>query len=218
MSGTYLTPAYTTDKVQIYQVSGVPDSYARPAPFDFGANQPATPAAPPAATAPAGLEELEEANAANPLDGPTAFGLAEMYRAMGRLDDAATVLEPAVRANPSDIGVIHLWGDILTQAGRYPEAEEAYMLAARGSPTADNWNKLGTALIDWGELDKAEIALSQAVAADPQAPDPHYQLGRLFAQRGDSARAAAELQAYLELAPAGPWAEAARSLLAGLGQ
>jgi YYY domain-containing protein len=218
MSGTYLTPAYTTDKVQIYQVTGVPDSYARPAPFDFGANQPATPAAPPAATAPAGLEELEEANAANPLDGPTAFGLAEMYRAMGRLDDAATVLEPAARANPSDIGVIHLWGDILTQAGRYPEAEEAYMLAARGSPTADNWNKLGTALIDWGELDKAEIALSQAVAADPQAPDPHYQLGRLFAQRGDSARAAAELQAYLELAPAGPWAEAARSLLAGLGQ
>jgi YYY domain-containing protein len=214
MRGTYLTPVYDTPEVQIYQVSGVPDSYARPAPFDFAAE--AAPAAPGTVVVPAGLAELEEANAADPTNGPLAFGLAELYRDMGRLDDAARVLEPAARANPVDTGVMHLWGDILTEAGRHDEAEQAYLLAAQASPTAGNWNKLGTALVDQGELDKAEVALGQGVAADPFAPDPHFQLGRLFVERGDEERAATELQRYLELAPDGQWADEARRMLAGL--
>ena len=219
MRDTYLTPVYTTAQVQIYQVTGLPESYARPAPFDFAADAPATrPAQLPAGEAPAGLEELELANAASPSDGPLAFGLAELYRELGRLDDAAAVLEPAGRANPKDTGVLHLWGDILSDAGRYADAEEAYMLAARGSPTAGNWNKLGAALLEWGKLDKAELALSQAVVADAQSPDPYFQLGKLFAQRGEGERATSQLQIYLQLAPDGPWAGDARRLLTELGQ
>ena len=163
------------------------------------------------------MVELEEAHRANPSDGPTAFGLAERYRAMGRLADAAAVLEPAARANPGDMGVLHLWGDILSEAGRHAEAEEAFMLAIESQPTASNWNKLGTALLSWGELDKAEIALMQARVADPEAPDPYYRLGQLFAERGDNQRASEELKRYLELAPDGPWAGDVRKLLAELG-
>jgi Flp pilus assembly protein TadD len=216
MVGTYLEPVYSTPEVQIYAVSGVPASYARPTPFDFAATQPDPPAVLPAGEAPAGLAELEAANRANPTDGPTAFGLAELYRRQGRLAEAARVLEPPARANPSDTGVQHLWGDILSEAGRYAEATEAYTLAARGAPTAGNWNKLGTALLDWGEIDKAAVALGQALAADPWAPDPYYQLGRLFVRSGDRAQAIDSLQTYLELDPAGRWAGEARALLAEL--
>ena len=215
LSDTYLQPLYDASGVQIYAVTGVPADYARPAPFDFAAAEAQRqPPARPAGDAPAGLAELEEANRANPTDGPTAFGLAERYRDMGLLADAAAVLEPAARANPRDLGVLHLWGDILADAARFAEAEEAYMLAAQAEPSAANWNKLGAALVDWGALDKAEIALGQALVADPRAPDPYYQLGRLFARRGDTGRATVELETYLQLAPDGPWAGEARRLLA----
>jgi YYY domain-containing protein len=215
MRDTYLAPVYETAQVQIYQVSGLPPNYGRPEPYDFAAEA-TQPAAPPSGEALAGLAELEEANKADPTNGPLAFGLAERYRDLGRLAEAAAVLEPAARANPQDTGVLHLWGDILTRAGRYPEAEEAYLLAAQARPTVGNWNKLGAALLDWGELDKAEIALRQASAADLAAPEPYFQLGRLFAQRGEAAAAATELQRYLALAPDGPWAAEARALLDGL--
>ncbi|PDW03443.1 hypothetical protein CJ255_08930 [Candidatus Viridilinea mediisalina] len=216
MSDNYLDVIYNNAEVQIYAVRSIPDQYARLQPHNFASE--AAPPPPPAAPAevPAELAELEAAHQANPTHGPTAFGLAEQYRRLGRLDDAAQVLAPAAQANPDDIGVIHLWGDILSEAGRFREAEEAYMVAAKNNPTAGNWNKLGAALVDWGELDKAAIALGNALMLDPQEPEPYYQIGRLFALRGDHFEASDALQTYLRLAPEGRWAAAARELLAEL--
>ncbi|NCC36283.1 MAG: tetratricopeptide repeat protein, partial [Chloroflexia bacterium] len=74
-------------------------------------------------------------------------------------------------------------------------------------------NKLGAALLSWGEFDKAEIALSQAVAANPNEPEPYFRLGQLFREIGDRDRARAMLETYLQLAPDGPWAAEARQLL-----
>ncbi|RRR77814.1 MAG: hypothetical protein EI684_01015, partial [Candidatus Viridilinea halotolerans] len=219
MSERYLDAIYTTPEVQIYAVRGIPEQYARPVPFNFdGQAAPPLPVQPSDEAVPRDLAELEAANRIDPTHGPTAFGVAERYRRLGRLDDAARVLEPAARAKPSDIGVIHLWGDILAEAGRFSEAEDAYMLAAQAQPTAGNWNKLGTALVDWGELDKAALALGNALVADPQEPDVYYQIGRLFALRGDRAEAIDALQNYLRLAPEGRWAGAARELLEELGE
>ncbi|MEI8306988.1 MAG: DUF2298 domain-containing protein [Chloroflexales bacterium] len=214
MESSYLSRVYDQQHVQIYQVHGVPQSYAtlqavRP-PTDT-----AHPKLPPGAIT-ADLQALEQAVANNPTDAPNAFGLAERYRATDRLADAARVLTPAARANPSDVGLHHLLGDILADAGRYDEAEQAYMEAAKAVPTAGNWNKLGAALLAWGKLDKAEIALDLALSADPTIPDTHYNLGRLFAQRRDRERATAELQAYLRLAPNGPWAPDAAKILKDL--
>ena len=218
MRGLYLTPVFDTPQVQIYAVTNVPPSYARPEAVNFTAPAPISAAQrEPIDQTPPGLAAREAANQANPTDGPTAFGLAERYRDMGRLDDAARVLAPAARANPTDIGVLHLWGDILTQAKRYDEAEQAYQRAANAQPSADNWNKLGTALLEWGKFKQAEIALNLAVAADGLAPDPHYQLGRLFAQTGNTDQAKMELQTYLDLAPDGQWSDAAWLLFTQLG-
>jgi YYY domain-containing protein len=220
MRGTYLDVVYDTPKVQIYQVTNVPGFYARPEPYNFGADeQPLTaPAEPAAGEPPADLADFEAAVQADPGNGPMAFGLADRYRSIGRLDDAARVLAPAAAANPGDVGLHHLWGDILNDAGRYDEAELAYLGAVQADPSANNYYKLGEALLRWGRVDKAEIALSQAAQADPALPEPHYQLGLLFKERGESARAAAELRAYLQLAPDGPFAAGAQELLASLDQ
>jgi Flp pilus assembly protein TadD len=221
MRGSYLEPVYETPEVQIYAVRGIPAAYAQPEPYNFAADArpaPAPEAGEPAAPATnsdtAGLAALERAVAANPTDPPLAFGLAELYRRAGRLDDAARVLEPAARANPTDIGLHHLWGDILSEAGRYAEAEAAYLQAARADGSAGNWNKLGSALLQWGQLDKAEIALLQAVSADPNEPEPYFRLALLFAERGDRAAAATNARTYLTLAPDGPWAAEAAQLAA----
>lgn len=221
MRDSYLDVVYETPGVQIYAVRSIPAIYAAPQPYNFAAApQPERPplverpAPPPVRSeAPAGLEELERAVAANPTDGPLVFGLAEQYRSLNRLDDAARVLRPAAQANPGDIGLHHLWGDILTQAGRYDEAEQAYLLAAQAAPTAGNWNKLGSALLDWGRLDKAEMALNQAIAIDPATPEPYYRLGQIYYQQRKGAQAVDALETYLQLAPDGQFHAEARRLL-----
>jgi YYY domain-containing protein len=217
MRDSYLSPVYETPTVQIYQVLNIPQQYAQPAPYDFSADEPvADPEPLPPGAQPAGLSELEQAVAESPTNAPLVFGLAEAYRSVGRFDDAARVLEVAALANPEDIGLHHLWGDILVDAGRYDEAERAYLLAAQADPTAGNWNKLGAALLDWGELDKAEIALQQALSVDPDWAEPYFHLGRLFALRGDVDQARANLRRYLERDPQGPWALDAGRILADL--
>ncbi len=215
MRGNYLEPVFDNQQVQIYAVKGVPSSYARPAPVAFSTGT-ARPTPVPPVVAPPDLADLEQANLADPTIGAIAFGLAERYREMGRIADALRILEPAAQANPNDIGLHHLWGDILALAGRFDEAERAYLLAAQAQPTAENWNKLGVALLDWGAFDKAELALERAVAANPALPAPHYQLGRLFALTGEAERARAELELYLNLDPNGQWAAQARQLLVEL--
>ncbi|NNJ09920.1 hypothetical protein EKD04_006230 [Chloroflexales bacterium ZM16-3] len=214
MEDSYLSRVYDAEQVQIYQVRGVPQSYAIPAPVSRPADS-SHPDLPPGAIT-SDLAALERAIVDNPTDGPTAFGLADRYRGMGRLEEAVRVLTPAAQANPQDIGLHHLLGDILSDLGRHDEAQQAYLDAVQVDPSAGNWNKLGAALLGWGELDKAELALRQAIATDPGLPDPHYYLGRLFAQRQDRGQAMGELQTYLDLAPNGPWAADASKLLADL--
>ncbi|WP_298819187.1 DUF2298 domain-containing protein [Chloroflexus sp.] len=211
----YLRPVYEQDGVAIYAVANLPDSYrllrADPLPV-------AQPPLPPPPNEPTiDLSELEAAVAAQPTNAQFAFALAEGYRRQGRLYEAAQVLAPAAAANPGDVGLHHLWGDILAEAGRYDEAEQAYLGAIQASPTAGNYNKLATALIDWGWLDKAELALGQAMSTDPALPDPYFQLARLFMLRNQTTLARDALQRYLQLAPDGPWADEAQRMINRLG-
>jgi Flp pilus assembly protein TadD len=221
MVGTYLDPVYETPETQIYAVRELPDSYRQPLPMAFDpirapdAQQPAQ-NEPGDAVPAVDIAALEAQVAADPTNAPLVFGLAERYRDSGQLASAAAVLEPAAQANPNDIGLHHLWGDILIQAGRYEEAETAYMRAAQAQPSGGNWTKLGTGLLAGGALEKAEVALLQAVALDPNLPEPRFRLGQLYSQLGNSAQARAELERYLELEPAGQFAQDARALLAEL--
>jgi tetratricopeptide (TPR) repeat protein len=220
--------------VRIYQVGDIPGALAQPQ-VSFTPDLPPPPRADgtqpepavqpmpapqeqqPAAQQPAAdLGTLEEQVRANPQAAGPAFALAQAYRAQGRLDDAANVLLVAGDANPGDVPLHQILGDILNEAGRREEAAEAYQQAIDADPSAGNINKLGAAQLAWGDLAAAKETLSKALLVDANAPDPHYFLAQLYLKEGDSARAKAELARYLELAPQGSYSGDASNLLGSL--
>ena len=232
MAGSFLEEAFRNEQVTIYRVKenvyGYPmlPELSRPAPTrpvpgaesDSAGPDIIIPAPPPADDLrdPALLEALEQQVAADPQAAGPAFALAERYRALGRFDDAAAVLEQAARANPNDVGLHHLWGDILLDARRFDEAIEAYRAAVAASPTAGHYNKLGVGLLIASRPGDAEQVFLQAIKIDPNEAAPYYHLGTIYEQRGDERQAADWYRRYLNLAPDGLFAQQARDALGRL--
>jgi tetratricopeptide (TPR) repeat protein len=219
MTGGYLRVAYRNAGVTIYQVNdgvysivlgggpALPPIAAQPVPQALAPDEQAS------------LRVLEQQVAADPTAIRPAFTLAQRYRDSKRLDDAAAVIGNAARAHPQDVAVQHLWGDILRDAGRYDEAEAAYRAAVTADPSASNYNKLGAELIKWDQLDKAIAALNQALALDPSAPTPFYQLGVAYEKQGQPELAAEQYRAYLAKAGAdAPYRSAATQALERLAK
>jgi YYY domain-containing protein len=206
--GQYLTLAYRNAGVKIYKVN--PVVYSMNAGADVPPPKLPQPVEEPEEVAEQPLDEpqadestleaLEQQVAANPTASLPAFGLAKRYRGLNRLDDAAAVLKVAALANPKDVGLHHLWGDILRDAGRADEAEAAYRDAVAASPEAGNYNKLGVELMKWGKLDQAGEAFNQAIAADANAAEPYYHLGEIYEQQGQVDQAIDRYRTYLTLA------------------
>lgn len=189
-----VTPRAAASGPQTAPDSGLSETQgdAGPAPA-----QPADVAPQPALDLPA----LEAQNKAEPNNAGAAFALGQAYRDAGRPDDAAAVLAVAAAANPGDIGLHHMWGDALTDAKRYAEAEAAYRQAVAISPTGGNYNKLGVGLLAGGNYAQAEVAFRQALAAGTDNAEPYYQLGMVYEAQGQRDQARENYQLYLEQAP-----------------
>jgi Flp pilus assembly protein TadD len=222
MAGTYLDVVYDEPGARIYQVTGIPPNYAQPEPFRF-ANERSGPAEPvvspddapqPMQEVAPGTSELAEQMANEPENAQLAYGLALEYRAANRLEEAERVLRLAAAHNREDVGLHHLWGDILMQMGNYEEAEYVYRKIARTVPTAGNWNKLGWSLLQWDQTQRAEEAFMQAIEIDDNEPAPYFYLGQMHMERGSQRQAIDELERYLRLAPEGQFVDEARRMLA----
>ncbi len=214
MEDQFLDTVYAAPGATIYRVLDIPYQYRQPAPFDFAARdaEPTPERAVPYDT-PESIKALEEEVLEFPENAGAGFDLAQYYMKEGRASDAARVLEAAAEHNPDDVALHQFLGDVLVQLGRYADAEKAYQHAAQIAPTSANWNKLGSELLKQGSLDKAEIALIRAISIAPVDPAAHYNLGRIYAMRGDDAQAAKQVSLYLELAPDGLFVDDARRLL-----
>lgn len=197
MNGSYLSEVFRNDGVTIYAVNpDISRSVVSLQPQQPAAEQPA-----PAQDTP-DLLALEEQVKANPNVAGTAFALAQQYFGLGRLEEAAKVLDVATKSNPNDVPMHHLYGDILRDSGRYDEAEEAYRHAVSIDPSAGNYNKLGAELFKMGRLDKAEQALNEALVRDAGLPEAYFYLGGVYASRGENDKARQNYQQFLQLAPA----------------
>jgi YYY domain-containing protein len=232
LNGSYLNQVYNSEGVQIFKVNDAVYSIASLPPANGAAvqqpdlsNLPAAPATPaqsgqPAQQDPPGqptLAELEAQNQADPSAAGPAFGLAQRYRSLGRLDDAAKVLGKAAETNANDIAMHHLLGDILRDAGRPDEAEAAYTKAAEAAPTVGNYNKLGFELIGMGRPERAEPALLKAIQIDPSEPEPYFNLGQVYERLGKREQAIQNYQEYLGRAkPDAPRRDDATKALARL--
>jgi Flp pilus assembly protein TadD len=71
-------------------------------------------------------------------------------------------------------------------------------------------------LINAGDDNGAEKVLKQAVEADAEFAQAHYELGMIYVRTGKSAEAKASLQKYLSISPDGKDAGTAKEMLAYL--
>ena len=103
---------------------------------------------------------------------------------------------------------------VCTAASRYQSALGHADRYLRDHPT--HWSlRLVVASIceALGDLARAESELEHIVRAEPDWALPHYRLAMLYRDVHDRARSNAQLEEYLELAPDGPHAAEAESVL-----
>jgi Flp pilus assembly protein TadD len=137
-------------------------------------------------------------------------GLASIYAARGDFDRALRALAQVRLADPKDPQVDGEEGLILTQAGRWTEAEAALRRAVAISPNDANvLNALG--LIAWrhdGHLDEAASYFSQALGFHMEPDDfnasLHSNLGAVYGQQGRFSDAIAQFQIAVGISPRDP--------------
>lgn len=106
---------------------------------------------------------------------------------MGDAARAITVLEPAAKANPSDVATQLALADLYSTAGRKQDAERTVrQLVALEPGNADALNYLGYLLADSGkQLDEAIRLVRRALDLEPNNPNYFDSLGWAYYRRGD---------------------------------
>ncbi len=171
-----------------------------------------------AGDAKAAVKELKAALEIHPRFPLALNELGAQQMMLGRLGDAADSFAAAVRLAPEQPVLRVNYGVLLIRQKKYREAEEQLARAAE----LDGRNAVarlqrGHALIRLGRGAEAETELRLALKlGGAQAALAHRYLGALYVERGDDARAAAELEEYLRLVPDAPDAAQVRAVLAGL--
>jgi tetratricopeptide (TPR) repeat protein len=116
-------------------------------------------------------------------------GLANVYNAERKFDLAAEASKKAMDSTPGLAG---------------------------GGGNPDAMFNQGVILWNAGKIADAKKQFEAVVAANPNHAEAHYQLGMAMVNEGNLQGAAAEFDKYLQLAPNGPNAATAKSLLAQL--
>jgi TolA-binding protein len=105
---------------------------------------------------------------------------------------------------------------------RRPTSAKATELSTNLSATggagagADAMYNQGVILWNAGKVAEAKKQFEAAVQSNPSHAEAHYQLGMALVNEGNLPGAATEFETYLKLAPSGPNAATAKSLVAQL--
>ncbi len=118
-------------------------------------------------------------------------GLANVYNAQRKFDEAAAASAKANELTASAPGGL-----------------------AGGN--ADSLYNQGVILWNSGKIPDAKKLFEQAIAANPNHAESHYQLAMALVNEGKLAEAGTEFNAYLKLSPDGPNAATAKALVAQL--
>ncbi len=135
----------------------------------------------------------------------------------------------AIELKGDDASYHNNYGLALVNANKVAEAQAELTKAAQLDPTnaAKYYFNLGAVLTNTGKIDEAAEAFGMAIKADPNFAEAQYQLGialmgkaTLDPKTGKSTPAPGTIesfQKYLDIAPNGPNAETAKSMIQLLG-
>ena len=147
------------------------------------------------------------------------------------IDLKQKALDAAPQKDPNEVkrlaGYYNNLGEAFGKAGKVDDALKAYNHAAQVNPenAAGYYYNAGAVLTNVGKVDDAIAAFDKCIAADPNRADAYYQkgvnmIGKATLQ-GDKMVAppgtAEAFQKYLELQPAGQYADVAKQMLASIG-
>ena len=150
-------------------------------------------------------EELNRVVEVSPRYPEVHYMRSQIYTKMGRGRDALNELEEELKLNPRFVKVLVERGNVLVKANNIDEAQKSFNQAMEIDPkNADA--KMGAGYINYLKRQfPSAIALYQsALAMDKGNPEIYKKLGQAYRDSGDSVKAAAAFQSYLDLNPDAP--------------
>jgi Flp pilus assembly protein TadD len=120
-----------------------------------------------------------------------------------RFAEAEPILRKGLEADPKSVTLLVNLGSALLHAGKFLEAIRPLREALRLKPDqADAHLQLGAALVETDQLVEGELELMVALnAKGPNDSGVQLYLGKLYASRGEYAKAIQAFNSYLRLAP-----------------
>jgi tetratricopeptide (TPR) repeat protein len=173
----------------------------------------------------ASIESFNKALAVNPNCQDCLYNIGYAYAQKKELDKAEENYKKAILVKPDYAEAYNGLANIYNAQRKFDEAAAASAKAneltasapgglAGGS--ADSLYNQGVILWNSGKIPDAKKAFEQAIAANANHAESHYQLAMALVNEGKLAEAGAEFNTYLKLSPDGPNAATAKALVAQL--
>jgi tetratricopeptide (TPR) repeat protein len=149
---------------------------------------------------PEAIAEFQAAVKAAPLEPNIHFGLGYLHWELKQYDEAETELKAELSLDPENAQALAYLGDIAFKknhpGGAVPLLKKA--LQSRDDIRIAHLD-LGAILTQQRQYPAAIVALKRAVELDPEQPDAHYRLGRVYQAIGNQAGAQKEFARVREL-------------------
>ena len=114
---------------------------------------------------------------AAPASFPASHMLGVLCAQQGRNQEAAALIETAIRANPRSAAALTNYGNVLSCLGRYPQALASFDQALALQPDPIALNNKGSVLHRMGRFDEALACYARAIAMQPHYAEAHYNRG-----------------------------------------
>ena len=143
----------------------------------------------------AAIESFEKALVFRPDDAEAMGNLAVLLAESGRQGEALPLFEEAARLRPGQLQAIHDLSGALLEAGEIERARQVIDEFFSRNPAKEDGEllyRLGTVLVELGELERAEVTLRRAVAARVGHAPSWNALGVVIMQQSPSPSRATE--------------------------